>query len=126
MGRVRITPTEELMLEVLAARVRTGETCWTFNSRHRQAAGSLSQKGYVGFKAGIVERTIIVWFTDKGFKKMSLQKDYEFPFLKELRRAYMKSRDATERAWLDPDPTYVDIATKERRKFLALLGVTDA
>lgn len=47
-----MTPTEELILEVLAARYRTGESLWTFDTRHRSALKRLEERGLVTVRAG--------------------------------------------------------------------------
>lgn len=69
MGNYRVTPTEELMLLLLAER---GDFTYLLNKRHRQTAGSLSQKGLIGFRAGIDPDTILCWLTPKGEKKMGV------------------------------------------------------
>lgn len=58
-----MTPTQELLLQTLVARCRLGETCWTFSDRVRSQAIQLEKMGLVGWKSGIVEKTIIVWPT---------------------------------------------------------------
>jgi len=58
-----MTPTEELILEVLTARIRLGETCWTFDSKFTRQARALEGLGLVTWKSGIVEKTILVWPT---------------------------------------------------------------
>lgn len=59
-----LTPTEELVMEVLAARARTGETLWTFTSRApiTAAAKRLEDRGLVwvdtapnAFHAGLTD-----------------------------------------------------------------------
>jgi len=42
-----LTPTEELLLEVLIARARLGEAWWTFDYRHRKTLNSLEAKGLI-------------------------------------------------------------------------------
>lgn len=42
-----MTPTEELILEVLAARYRTGESHWTFETHHAPALRRLEERGLV-------------------------------------------------------------------------------
>lgn len=61
-----LPPTQYLMLEVLAARHRLGETCWTFPSTHTPTARALATLGLVGYKSGNVPQTIIVWLTEAG------------------------------------------------------------
>lgn len=61
-----LTPSEDLVLEVLVARYRCGESTWTFERRHRRVAERLAERGLVGWQSGIVENTILVWLTDAG------------------------------------------------------------
>lgn len=64
-----LTPTEDLILEVLAARYRLGETIWTFDSRLTRQIDSLATKGLVSTMSGIVERTIRASLTDEGLRE---------------------------------------------------------
>lgn len=73
-----MTPSEELMLEVLAARYRLGEVCWTFGSNHSRTAKRLETAGLVFWKFGIVEKTIRVWLTEDG-KKAAMDPAYKRP-----------------------------------------------
>ena len=73
-----LPPTQYLMMEVLAARFRLGENCWTFPASQRRIADELEGKGLVHQKSGIVERTILVWLTDAG-KDLALAPDYRAP-----------------------------------------------
>jgi hypothetical protein len=60
------TPTEHLVLEVLAARHRLGEACWTFPSSVAPAATRLAGRGLVTWKHASIEKHILIWFTEKG------------------------------------------------------------
>lgn len=65
----KLTPTEELVAEVLIARYRLGEPCWTFSrASSRPAIRSLAEKGYVTYKEGTSadSKATLVWLTDKG------------------------------------------------------------
>jgi len=66
--KIDLTPTEELMMDVLAARHRLGETLWTFSSRLTPAAKKLGARGLAHWKSGVVEKTIQVWLTEEGKK----------------------------------------------------------
>lgn len=77
-----MTPTQELILEVLAARVRLGETLWTFSSRHGRALRSLQALGYVTLMHGTVERTVRASLTVKG-RAEALSDRYVPPVLQE-------------------------------------------
>ena len=70
-----LTPTEDLILEVLAARYRLGEQLWTFSSRHGRALSSLESKGFIGLMGGIVEHTARAYLTDSG-KREALSETY--------------------------------------------------
>lgn len=56
-----LTPTEELVMEVLSARRRLGENLWTFPSALKSTLRRLEDKGYIGWKGGIVENTLLAW-----------------------------------------------------------------
>lgn len=73
-----LPPAQYLMMEVLAARHRLGETHWTFPSRHASIARELEGKGLVEWKSGITERTIRVWLTQAG-KDCCLSPSYTAP-----------------------------------------------
>jgi hypothetical protein len=49
----RLTPTERLVLEILAARHRLGETYWTFDIAHRPSLARLEKKGLVTYRDGV-------------------------------------------------------------------------
>lgn len=66
---VVLTPTEDLVVEVLVARYRLGEVLWTFDSNVSKQVKSLEEKGIVNSMHGIVENTIRASFTDAGFAK---------------------------------------------------------
>jgi hypothetical protein len=73
-----LTPTEDLVLEVLAGRWRLGETFWTFKSSHRKAINALEAKNLVWVMHGIIERTVRVGLTEEG-KKECLSDTYVLP-----------------------------------------------
>lgn len=78
-----LPPTQYLLLEVLAARHRTGEHLWTFPARPaiRAAVDQLARLGLVGWKGGIEPKTIRAWLTDAG-KLEALLDGYESPDFK--------------------------------------------
>lgn len=59
-----------LILEVLAARWRTGELNWTFPSRLLPHVARLGATGLVGWKSGIMPRTFMVWLTEEGKRRV--------------------------------------------------------
>ena len=61
-----LSPTEELIGDVLAARARTGETMWTFDSRLTKQLLHLESLGLISTTHGIVEKTVRAWLTDAG------------------------------------------------------------
>lgn len=60
------TPTERLILEVLAARYRLGETHWHFDNRLKPTLLRLQAAGLVWFKSGMVAGMQKVFLTDEG------------------------------------------------------------
>jgi len=58
------TPTEELILDVLVARYRLGDTLWTFKSHYAAALRKLEAKGLINTKSGVVESTVQASLTD--------------------------------------------------------------
>lgn len=75
---MNLTPTEDLLMDVLAARYRLGENLWTFDSRTRKAAESLEAKGLVNTMHGIVEKTYRASLTEAG-KELFLSATYSAP-----------------------------------------------
>jgi hypothetical protein len=73
-----LTPTEYLVMEVLAARVRLGESHWTFPTRIRPALRSLEAKKLIGWKSGVVGNTCRAWLTLDG-EHMFLSMTYVAP-----------------------------------------------
>ena len=67
-----LPPTQLLVLEVLAARARTGERVWTFPATgpHRKALKALEALGLAGFKGGVNYGTLMAWLTDTGAEQM--------------------------------------------------------
>lgn len=62
----RLTPTEELVLDVLAARHRTGEHLWTLDSRVAPAVRRLEAAGLVTSMHGATQNTIRASLTAAG------------------------------------------------------------
>jgi hypothetical protein len=81
-----LTPTQELIGDVLAARFRTGETMWTFDSRLTKSALYMQELGLIGTTHGIVEKTFRAWLTDAG-KARFVSESYSPPMDKGGARA---------------------------------------
>jgi len=58
------TPTEELILDILVARYRLGETLWTFDSRNMPALRKLEARGLIETTSGVTENTVRALLTD--------------------------------------------------------------
>lgn len=76
-----MTPTEELIGEVLAARLRLGETLWTFDTNVLPAAKRLEKAGLISTTHGIVEKTFRASLTEAG-REHFLDAEYVAPVLK--------------------------------------------
>lgn len=71
-----LTPTEYLVMEVLAARWRLGEECWTFPAAVAHPLGRLARRGYLDHKSGPVQKTRLAWLTDEGMTAWRLDRPY--------------------------------------------------
>lgn len=60
-----LTPTEELIIDVLVARFRLGETIWPFDLRNAAALRRLESRGLINRMGGNVENTERVWLTER-------------------------------------------------------------
>lgn len=78
----KLTPTEDLVLEVLAARHRLGEHLWTFDSCHAKTLRQLVERGYVTTMHGNVENTLRASLTPKG-RERELSPGFMPPILRE-------------------------------------------
>lgn len=56
--QLSFTPTEDLILDVLVARYRLGDTLWTFSSRNAPALRKLEKKSLVHVHSGVIENTV--------------------------------------------------------------------
>ena len=84
---MKLSPCEDLFLEVLAGRWRLGESMWTFESRHKHTADKLATMGLVGWKHGSVDKTIMAWLTVLGIEHAT-SPTYTSPKLKLEGRAH--------------------------------------
>ncbi|MEV0726024.1 hypothetical protein AB0I37_25000 [Micromonospora purpureochromogenes] len=74
----KLPAAQYLILEVLAARYRTGEVAWTFPARLRRECDRLADTGLIGWKSGVAPKTVIAWLTDAG-KRASMSETYVPP-----------------------------------------------
>lgn len=81
-----MTPTEELIIEVLIARTRTGETLWTFDSKLTPQLKSLESKNLITFMRGIVQNTVRASLTGEALQRYIVDSTYVAPNDKELIR----------------------------------------
>ena len=72
------TPTQDLILEVLAARYRLGEGWWTFDSRHKTALRQLEEAKLVRVIHGTTYETVRASLTERGVAE-SLTNVYTAP-----------------------------------------------
>jgi hypothetical protein len=73
-----LPPTQYLILDVLAARWRTGEEHWTLPNRCASAARALERAGLVWLRSGPVPGCFEARFTDAG-RAAALSDDYTPP-----------------------------------------------
>lgn len=71
-------PTQHLLLDLLAARARLDETCWTVPNRCRPAIGALAGHGLVEFKSATIPGHTLVWLTAAG-RDAAMMTDYVPP-----------------------------------------------
>lgn len=67
-----------LILELLTARYRLGEGLWTLPARTRPQCRALEELGLVGWKEGIIEKTLLAWLTTEG-KNAMIDPKYQPP-----------------------------------------------
>lgn len=91
-----LPPTQYLILEVLAARYRTGESYWTLPSRFTNQLRILAEAGLVGFE-GAGEKTLRAWLTDDG-KAAAMSDGYQAPADREIVAERDMWRDACQEA----------------------------
>ena len=63
---IDLPPREDLLMEVLAARVRCGESCWTFDPAHRPTLRALELKGLLHFDPDPGLTGLRTFLTDAG------------------------------------------------------------
>jgi hypothetical protein len=92
----KLPATQELVLEVLAARHRLGEQVWTMSRKQgvTKALTELQKLGLVNFDSGVVEDTWLASLTTKG-REAVLSPRYRPPFMASMFAEWMV-RYATE------------------------------
>lgn len=80
----KLTPTQDLLLEVLIARYRLGESYWTFDSRHKKMLEALASLGLVTVMHGNVEYTVRASLTDLAVETYISDSWYVSPLSKQL------------------------------------------
>lgn len=78
----KLTPTENLIVELLVARYRLGERLWTFNAEVTRQVYLLSEKGYVTPMSGVTEGTVRAMLTEEAVA-LYLSYDYVPPIARE-------------------------------------------
>jgi hypothetical protein len=73
-----LPPTQYLVMEVLSARARLGETCWPFPDRLRPALTALADLGLLRWQPGNVPHTCRTFLTDAG-RRAALDDAYQPP-----------------------------------------------
>jgi hypothetical protein len=115
-----LPPVQYLILDVLAARTRLGETHWTFPSRLRPALQALAGKGLVWWKNGTAERTCQAFLTDAG-REAVLMDGYAVP----AQRAY---EDLLASLWLYINWRFVtkQLTTEQKELFADAVDASHA
>lgn len=93
----KLTPTENLILEVLTARYRLGENLWTFDSNVKRAVETLASKGWVIPMGGQVENTVRAALTEEAVGKL-LSYDYMPPIVRDNEELAPAFRRIVEKA----------------------------
>jgi hypothetical protein len=73
-----LPPTQYLVLEVLAARARLGEACWTFPTRLLPALNALQALGLIWWRHAPIPACVQAYLTDAG-REAVLSPGYEPP-----------------------------------------------
>ena len=108
---MRLTPTQSLILDLLGARRRIGESAFAISSRHLPAVKDLAAAGLVAYHSGIADSSMTVALTDNGLEA-ALSRSYEPP-LAELHRNNGFGR-CTECARTHPCQTRLTVMPFER------------
>lgn len=91
----KLTPTEDLIMEVLIARHRLGETLWTFDARHSKTLNRLADRGLINPMHGIVEYTVRASLSDAFIANLGT--NYVPPVLRTADDLLVKALEAGDR-----------------------------
>ncbi len=72
----KLTPTEDLILDLLVARYRLGEYQWPLSNKLVNVIHSLAARGYVNSRHGNVEKTYLVRLTDEAVAEFVTDSEY--------------------------------------------------
>ena len=78
MSDLALPPTEYLILEVLAARVRLGERMWTFPAKVKPALDSLQKRGLIWTRSAPTPKDYQAHLTEAGTRE-AFGEDYSPP-----------------------------------------------
>jgi hypothetical protein len=81
MTEYHLTPTQDMIMEVLAARYRLGEVLWPFPNNVKRQAKQLEELGLVGLHSGQTDGHFRLGLTGAGMKERGLDKPYDPPLL---------------------------------------------
>jgi len=95
LDEITLTPTEELIMELLQARYRLGENSWSFMNRHMKALNSLEDRGLIAHKSAPVEGARLVWLTDLGYEFLFSR---EYHVLIDSKKLQKRQKDLRKRA----------------------------
>lgn len=74
----QLPPVQYLILELLAARIRTGEQVWSFPDRLRPQLRKLAEAGLIGWQSSPAPGACHAWFLDPG-RTLMLLDDFQTP-----------------------------------------------
>ena len=96
MKDIELPPSEDLFMEVLAARARLGETIWTFGNNTAAIARRLEAKGLIHTMHGMVDKTFRAGLTEAG-RASWLANDYTSPLARKV-SAHLEKLNGTAKA----------------------------
>lgn len=94
--------TQKLILDLLAARYRLGETLYTLPATAQKAADALEAGGYITTMRGVVEHSIRASLTKAG-RDMSMSAEYRSPLERELDMVRGQLRELRELRTLEQE-----------------------